>query len=410
MTYTYGEIRYKVNEDYEKLINKIDCRCESICSTNIDFINEKPIRTTKSGKKKIAKSWIVTKKLKEINKNNKVRDKFILEIEKQIANVLLAIDKLRDLGQTTFALKDVIKNTYCFIPIAYSLGILKYYEEEESAINDIIQYLEDREYSIKKYAIIYNLEINYYRLNYDKPKHPNFYKCIRKIRYKCFPTKYQDLIQEIIPCFINVTELELSNLDTIPESVFDLTNLKSLSLYHIKSKELSRDGMSKLTNLKKIYFSYTDIRQFNLDVLTSLEQCSFNSEDITQVLLDTVTLERLKKLSIENIRIYILPYDKLVNLEVLSIFNRYSYILTERINKLSKLKVLYLMNRGPLDQFYSRAPIVCNLPNLKYLYISDDTTEMYLDVSGLTNLKVLNIRNTGINRKPKVSENTIVQM
>ncbi|CAH1251183.1 LRRIQ4 [Branchiostoma lanceolatum] len=219
--------------------------------------------------------------------------------------------------------------------------------------------------------------------------------------------------------------LNLSNqgLTSIPEEVFDITDLEVLNVANNKLTCIPE----AIGRLQKLYALGADH-----NMLTSLPQAIGSLQQLTYLYiynnkLSTLPpgvekLQKLRELYIHDNQLTEVPPGvcSLPNLEVLDVSNNKLSTLPPGVEKLQKLRELYIYD----NQLTEVPPGVCSLPNLEVLDVSKNKlstfppgveklqklTHLYIDynqlaevppgVCSLSNLEVLSVSNNKLSALP----------
>ncbi|XP_078584102.1 uncharacterized protein LOC144866521 isoform X2 [Branchiostoma floridae x Branchiostoma japonicum] len=174
--------------------------------------------------------------------------------------------------------------------------------------------------------------------------------------------------------------LNLSNqgLTSIPEEVFDITDLESINVSHNKLTSIP-EAIGRLQKLSRL--------DAGGNKLTSLPQA-------------IGTLPKLTHLYVYDNKLTKFPTGVclLLNLEVLSAFNNNLSTFPPGVEKLQKLRELYVYD----NQLTEVPPGVCSLPNLEVLSVGmNPIRRLPDDVTRLTRLKDLSVPNCLFDEFPR---------
>jgi Leucine-rich repeat (LRR) protein len=219
-------------------------------------------------------------------------------------------------------------------------------------------------------------------------------KWLKKYKPKIKLTKISKKILAMTSIVPNIHTLDLHGLrlNIIPESIFELVNLKFLYLSQTNIRIIPND-ISKLTHLQHLGLSGNRIKDFSpccsISKLQTLYLCH---NKITEIPDKICNLTNLQKLNLEfNSISYISPrIDELQNLRQLTMFANCITTLPKTMKNL-KLTELYI----DLNQL----SCICNcIPNtLVYLDVSDnENLSCNLSLTSFKNLQHVAISDTSI--------------
>jgi len=239
------------------------------------------------------------------------------------------------------------------------------------------------------------------------------------------------------PELITPLYLAYKNLDSLPFSVSNFTNITQINFYYNNFVEIP----SEICNLKSanyLNFSHNQLTSIPEEIsnLTNLTELDLSINQITILTNKIGKLENLQKLNLSNNKITEIPieFDCLENLEDLNISNNKITKIDSNILKLPNLNQLHLTGNDSLDiyDFFENlkgvkkqksfngylnwnTDLIINFPkinfipenignitNLSYIDFSSDSIK-YIpkEIGNLKNLKGLTLKNNQIDSLPK---------
>jgi Leucine-rich repeat (LRR) protein len=181
---------------------------------------------------------------------------------------------------------------------------------------------------------------------------------MQKYRIKSYVNK-KSSFPSVICKLKKLEELTLShlkNISEIPKQIYDLTNLKKLTLHNIDLQRLP-DGIQKLVNLTHIDLSMNKLTEFPIDLCDIM---------------------RLTKIKLHINRIIDIPEElvQLVNLESLNLSWNMIKSLPKRIHTMINLKYIDLSHNR-----LTRIPeFICHSRNLNHISLKGNPIKVRVDL------------------------------
>ncbi len=191
-------------------------------------------------------------------------------------------------------------------------------------------------------------------------------------------------------------------LDSIPDSIGQLTNLKELIInVKIGLKSISPE-IEKLTKLEKLYLGFCEIRVFpvSLTKLTNLKTLNLENNDLFKIPDEIGNLINLETLDLASNRLDKIPdtIGNLTNLQKLYLNNNKLTKIPDSIGNLTNLQKIYLNNNKLTDIPDS----IGNLTNLITLSLNNNYLKYIPDnIGNLTNLIILDLQDNKLVTLPQ---------
>ncbi|MFG6343688.1 MAG: GTP-binding protein [Lachnospiraceae bacterium] len=233
--------------------------------------------------------------------------------------------------------------------------------------------------------------------------------------------------QEFIYKFENTKYLNIRNCEELPDSIFEMKQLIYLVLNHCKLDKFNFDNITKLTKLTTLSLMeseinvlpeilyemkalnvlsimHTNIKELSnsLGKLKQLRYLGLNDTKLNNVPVIIGELENLSKLFLGGTNIRMLPVElkALTKLEDLVLWGTQIESLPDWICTYASLKGLYLGNTKKLQKLPED---IGNLSNLEKLYLDrSGLTELPASFGKLANLKELLLSGTNIRKFPEL--------
>jgi len=210
----------------------------------------------------------------------------------------------------------------------------------------------------------------------------------------------EEKIQEALDT--NATELDLSfmRLTTLPESIGNLTNLKTLEVQKNQLTTLP-DSIGNLTNLKELYVYDNKLTTLpeSIGNLTNLEKLDVYDNLLTTLPDSIGNLTNLERLDVRWNQLTTLPdsIGNLTNLKELNVHSNQLTNLHDSIGNLTNLKEL-IVNKNQLTTLHDS---IGNLTNLEGLDVGKNQLTTLPDwIGNLTNLEELYVYNNQLTTLP----------
>ena len=207
-----------------------------------------------------------------------------------------------------------------------------------------------------------------------------------------------------------IEQLDLSgfNLDTFPDSLLSMKNLRKLNLSHNKINLLP-NNIGQLDKLKELVLYYNNIHSLpeSINNLENLERLALDKNKITNLPNNIERIDKLRELSLSNNNIQSLPdsINNLKNLARLYLNENKITNLPNNIEGLNKLEHLSLSN----NLLTSVPESLKNLNSLEYFNLSNNNIEIIPAwLSEKKRLKEIYAQNTLIQHIPHKFKNWIL--
>lgn len=214
-----------------------------------------------------------------------------------------------------------------------------------------------------------------------------------------YNTNYLKTIPEEIFELTNLFHLNISNnlLTEIPREISKLTKLEFLYLEENEIDVLPKE-LFELSSLEKIYLSNNRICRIPAEIgnLTKLKHINLAKNLITEIPAEMGNLINLRNFYIEDNRINKIPKEigSLINLETFYIKGNRIEEIPAEIGKLTNLQLLSL-SYNIIEKIPAE---LCYLSNLRRLFIKNNLiSELPGDFESLTNLEVIHLQNNKLN-------------
>ena len=208
--------------------------------------------------------------------------------------------------------------------------------------------------------------------------------------------------KRLLDKYLDKQELDLSNINLIPENVFKIRNLKSLNLYGANISELPHN-LFKLINLKKLDLRFSKIEKIPYEIkglrnlrILDVRFTNVRNEDFTNM----CNVESLEELYLWRTQISEVPSEiqKLKNLTILYLGGTSIREIPIGLCKLNKLTTLGLRETRIIDLPDEFEELV----GLKYLYMGKNPLIKIPDV--IYKLKKLEVLHLGYNKISEISD------
>jgi small GTP-binding protein len=205
--------------------------------------------------------------------------------------------------------------------------------------------------------------------------------------------------------FLNTLNLINTNLNFIPDEIFELKNLNKLVLDCNKINSIP-DSISKLSNLNFLSLVKNNIKDLTSNIcnIKSLKKLWLDENNLESIPSYIENLKFLTELSLEdNYITFGLKYiSNLVKLESLYIGNNHFNGIPDSFINLKNLKILSLRENS-IEKGFN---IIGDLKNLEELILDENLIDTLPDsFSNLTKLKILSLDNNEIYEIPESFKN-----
>ncbi len=201
----------------------------------------------------------------------------------------------------------------------------------------------------------------------------------------------------------NATELNLIGfgLTSLPQSLFQLTQLQKLNLLGNQLNELPKE-IEQLKNLQKLDLENNQLNELPKEIgqLKNLQKLDLRENQLNELPKEIGQLKNLQTLDLRENQLNELPEEiaQLKNLQTLSLYNNQLNELPKEIGQLKNLQELDLEN----NQLNELPKEIGQLKNLQTLHLyTNQLNELPKEIGQLKNLQKLYLYNNQLNELPK---------
>ncbi len=172
---------------------------------------------------------------------------------------------------------------------------------------------------------------------------------------------------------INAIELSLAGLvlTSLPQSLFQLTQLQTLHLYNNQLNELPKE-IGQLKNLNELYLRYNQLSELPKEIgqLENLQELDLDDNQLSELPKEIAQLKNLQTLDLRENQLNELPKEiaQLKNLQTLYLYKNQLNELPKEIAQLKNLQKLYLYK----NQLNELPKEIAQLKNLQTLDLDNN--------------------------------------